>query len=285
MQPQRVKLRDHFVPLEFLRDFGVRTRTRLESRWTPVDGLRIHSRSSAWQGNDTPFLLIHGLVISSLYFVPLAECLAATAEVHALDLPGYGRSEKPRHPLRVPALADAVARWIGTDERGRWHVVANSFGCQVAAELAARYPETVATLTLIGPTVDPAAHSLFWQGARLLRDMPREPLRLWLNHVVDYCRAGPRFAPALMRAMMENRIEQNLPRIAAPTLILRGERDTIVPERWAREAAALVPRGRLGVVPRGSHCIHYAAPQAVAEAVLAFKDNEARSHAYVPGER
>jgi pimeloyl-ACP methyl ester carboxylesterase len=273
MSPQRVRLRDHFGVPEFLRDWGLPARSALRSRWTEVDGLRLHSRSASRDEAAPPFVLIHGLIISSLYFIPLAEALARRAPVHALDLPGYGRSEKPAHPLGTPALADFVARWIETMGFSRCHIVGNSFGSQVAAELAVRHANLVETVTLIGPTVDPRAPTLFRQALRLLRDMPREPARLWLNHLVDDCRAGPRFAIALMRAMIENHIETNLPRITAPTLVMRGECDPIAPERWAREAVRLLLHGSLNTIPRGSHCVHYAAPDSTAAAIFAFLDH------------
>ena len=50
-----------------------------------------------------PFVLIHGLVISSLYMIPLGEFLAKEREVYALDLPGFGRSEAPRPCSRFPS--------------------------------------------------------------------------------------------------------------------------------------------------------------------------------------
>jgi pimeloyl-ACP methyl ester carboxylesterase len=128
----------------------------------------------------------------------------------------------------------------------------------------------VESLTLVGPTIDPAAPSLLRQALRLVRDMPREPMRLWLNHVVDYARAGPRFAIALMRAMMADHIEAKLPRIAAPTLIIRGEHDPVAPRRWTAEAVSLLHRGSFVEIPNGSHGVHYAAPATVADVVCSF---------------
>jgi pimeloyl-ACP methyl ester carboxylesterase len=272
MNPQRVRLRDHFRLPEFLRDWGFATESRLQSDWTDVQGLRMHSRSSTRRAGPR-FLLIHGLVISSLYMIPLAEHLSAEFETHAIDLPGYGRSEKPREPLDVPALADAVAGWTRA-HGGTWNVIGNSFGCQISAELAVRHPDCVATLILVGPTIDPAAPTLLRQAFRLFRDMPREPMRLWLNHVVDYARAGPRFAIALMRAMMADHIEAKLPRIAAPTLIIRGERDPVAPRRWTSEMTTLLPRGSSVEIPNGSHGVHYAAPAEVADVISSFVHRE-----------
>ena len=90
----------------------------------------------------------------------------------------------------------------------RCHAVGNSFGCQVAAELAVRHPSLVATLTLMGPTVDPAAPHLWQQALRLFRDMPHEPFRLWCNHLVDDFRAGPRFAAAAIRTMLDDKVRE-----------------------------------------------------------------------------
>lgn len=256
---------------ECLRDFGVPVRSRLESRWTFVDGWRWHSRSS--QPTDgTPFVLIHGLIISSLYMIPLAECLAETAEVHALDLPGFGRSEGPVRALSVPAFAEALARWLDAAGIERCHLVANSLGCQICADFAARFPRRVATLTLIGPTIDPAAHTIPRQALRLAAELLREPVRLWLNHLVDFLRAGPRRVWTMVLVMFADRIDRKLPRISAPTFVLRGERDPIAPESWTREAARLLPNGRPLTLPRAGHCVHYSHPVETARAILAFID-------------
>ena len=64
------------------------------------------SRGVAGTG-EPPLVLVHGLVISSLYMVPLARELAAASArgVHALDLPGFGKSAAPRTSLTIPQLA------------------------------------------------------------------------------------------------------------------------------------------------------------------------------------
>ena len=125
---------------ELFRDLGMAAPSRLESRWTTVRGCRIHSRSFSCRSDATgpagedagagpdgvPFLLLHGLVISSLYFIPLAEVIAAAGrEVHAIDLPGIGRSEGPQEVLSVAELA--AARLLPHGElvvmEGEWHCV------------------------------------------------------------------------------------------------------------------------------------------------------------------
>jgi pimeloyl-ACP methyl ester carboxylesterase len=252
---------------EFLRDLGLRFETRLSSRWTSIESGRVHSRSADRPGT-VPFILIHGLVISSLYMIPLAECLAVEHEVHAIDLPGFGRSDRPRHVLSVPELAEAVVQWLRACGIQQCHFVANSMGCQIAARVAVKAPELVQTLVFIGATIDPSAHSLRKQFFRLLKDAPREPAQLWMNWCFDFARAGILRALRTTHQMFEDRIEPSLAMIQAPSLVLRGERDPTMPRAWGERAAACLPRGTLHVIPHHGHCVHYTAPLQTAEAIL-----------------
>ncbi|MFN2475186.1 MAG: alpha/beta fold hydrolase [Chthoniobacterales bacterium] len=214
-----------------------------------------------------PFVLIHGLVISSLYMIPLAERMAEEHEVHALDLPGFGQSEGPSEVLTIPELAEWVIAWMTAMGIEQCHLVANSLGCEVCAQLAVEAPERVVTLTLIGPTIDPKAHAFGVQVARLLRDSLREPFRLRLNWTFDFFRAGLRRAIGTTRAMFRYYIEQQLPQIAAPTLLMRGENDSTEPQSAALAMTQLLVRGRLVVIAGAPHCVHYTNPREVWEAI------------------
>ncbi|MEO8354059.1 MAG: alpha/beta fold hydrolase [Chthoniobacteraceae bacterium] len=259
-------------------EIGLAPQTELPSRWTEVGGLRLHSRGLS-RVDSTPFVLTHGLVISSLYLIPLAECLAREHAVHALDLPGFGRSPGPRPALDVVTLAESVVAWLSAAGIERCHLVANSLGCQIAAHVAAKAPHLVQSLILIGATVDPAASRLSTQFIRLLRDAVHEPARLWMDWFFDFARAGLRRSIQTIRHMMADRIEAQLPHIHAATLVLRGENDRTMPERWGKEAAALIPNARLETVSQHAHCVHYTAPRLVAEIIL---EHARRSRAQAP---
>jgi pimeloyl-ACP methyl ester carboxylesterase len=143
-------------------------------------------------------------------------------------------------------------------------------GCQASVDLAVAKPDRVAGLVLVGPTVDPRARSLRSQTARLVLDSLREPLRLDAVVLSDYARVGPRRTLRSARVMLAHRLEERLPLLRVPTLVVRGERDPIVPKEWAEEAAGLVPDGRLVVVPGAAHCAHFTHPEAVARAIADF---------------
>jgi 2-hydroxy-6-oxonona-2,4-dienedioate hydrolase len=103
-----------------------------------------------------PVVLVHGLVVSSLYMEPTAERLAPFHRVFAPDLPGFGRSDKPSRALSVAGLADALGAWMDAEGLERAVLVGNSLGCQVIAEMAARAPHRAAGVVLTGPTVEPS---------------------------------------------------------------------------------------------------------------------------------
>jgi pimeloyl-ACP methyl ester carboxylesterase len=219
-------------------------------------------------GEGPPVVLVHGLAVSSLYYVPLGRRLRARGHrVVAPDLPGYGRSPTPPRPLDIPQLADAVIDWLDLLDVGRATVVGNSLGGQIAVDLAARRPERVEKLVLVGPTMDPAAPTLRGQAWRLARDIVRESPLLNLAEARDYLRMGPRRIIATARFGLDDPFEQKLHGVAAPALVLRGERDTIASQAWIERIAAALPNGRVAVVPGVAHAAHWSAADAVARLV------------------
>lgn len=245
----------------------------LESRWTEVGGLRVHARVSA--GPAPPgaptLVLVHGLVISSLYMVPTARRLAPFYRVLAPDLPGFGRSGKPREVLDVRGLADALGAWMDAEGIASAVLVGNSLGCQVIADLAARHAERAERIVMAGPTMDPHARNAPTQVGRWLLDWTMERPSLALAHARDYYRAGLRRALHTFRHALRDPVEEKLPLVQTPTLVVRGSRDPIVPRRWAEEAARLLPRGRYLEIP-GPHVVNYTAPLEFVRAVRHFVD-------------
>ena len=73
-----------------------------------------------------------------------------------------------------------------------------------------------------------------------------------------------------MRVALRDHIKDKLPAIQTPTLVVRGSRDVITPQRWARQAARLLPNGQLAVVLGGAHALNFSAPAPLARLVRAF---------------
>lgn len=231
----------------------------------------MHARLSTSSGTGRPpVVLVHGLGVSSRYMVPTAEALALQLRVFAVDLPGFGLSSKPDRVLDVPQLARALAAWLTAERLERAVVVANSFGCQVAAELAVTSPDLVEGVVMLAPTVDPQARSFARQAARWMMTVPFEPPSLQRVIVRDYRDAGIARVRQTARFALEDRIEAKLPLIGAPVLVVRGDRDRVVPRRWAEQATASIPKGRLAVISGGAHCLNFGTPVQVAALVGGF---------------
>ena len=220
---------------------------------------------------DAPIVvLVHGMVISSSYMAPAAERLAPLSRVYAVDLPGYGKSYKPWPVLKLPQLAEALATWMNASALPQAHLVANSFGCQILAEFALHYPQRIDRLVFQGPTVDAAARTFWRQFVRLLINGRREPVSLGWISLKDYAAAGLRRAWATLKIVLEDKIEEKLPYIQAPTLVVCGSRDTVAPQRWAQEVARLLPHGSLQVIPGAAHTLNYSAPEEFVQAIRPF---------------
>lgn len=215
------------------------------------------------------YVLVHGIGASSRYFAPLARRLRHTGPVHAVDLPGFGGTPRPARTLSVADHADLVAGWLGRARLADPVLVGHSMGVQVVAELLTRHPGLATSAVLLGPTVNPAEATAACQMLRLAQVSPFEGWRANAVVIRDYVRAGVPWFLATLRAMLEHRVEDVLPRVAADVLVVRGERDYVASEGWVRTVADLLPRGRAAVVPGGAHAVMVRHARQVADLVVA----------------
>lgn len=220
------------------------------------------------RGTDV-FVLVHGIGVSSRYFERLVPVLARHGRVIALDLPGFGRARCPRPPraYTVADYAAVVGRAIDRLGVGPCVVVGHSMGAQIAAELAVTRPESVARAVLLGPVVPPRDRTVVRAGFRLLRDTLREGPRANRLVIADYLACGPRWYLAVLPSMLAYRLEEVVRRVRAPLTVVRGARDPIAGEEWARALAAGAPRGRFVRVPGCPHVVMHAAPERTAAAI------------------
>ncbi|MCD1145620.1 alpha/beta hydrolase [Kocuria sp. LUK] len=243
----------------------------LTHRRLVVDGRAVEVRGTFDRGRPA-VVLVHGIGVSGEYFLPLAAALAADRDVYALDLPGYGTAPGPRRPLSVPELARVLAGTVRALELRAPVLVGHSMGCQVVVDAVAGDPGLCAGWVLLGPTVDASARGPLRQAWRLLRDTLREPPAT--NRVIlrNYLRMGPVRYLRTVRTMLADRIEADLPRCAAPGLVVRGARDPIAPRRWAEQLARLAPRAGCLEIPAAAHAVQHTRPQELAAACAPFLD-------------
>ncbi|MEU4240510.1 alpha/beta fold hydrolase [Actinoplanes sp. NPDC026619] len=222
------------------------------SETATVCDLPLHIRQRTDPDGAAPtWLLLHGLAVSHRYLMPTAAALPGS--VFVPDLPGFGLSGKPESVLTTEQHAETVAAWMDTSGLAAVEVLGHSFGAQVAVELAILRPDLVGSLTLAGPTVDPAGPTAGAQIRRLIRDLLGEDPHQVPIAFRDFCDAGPRRIRRTLEYAVNHHIERRLPLVEAPVLILRGAKDPIVPAGWATAAAALAGAGRSAEVPGAAH--------------------------------
>jgi 2-hydroxy-6-oxonona-2,4-dienedioate hydrolase len=125
-------------------------------------------------------------------------------------------------------------------------------------------------VVLQGPTIDRYARNAWKQLVLWAIDGTQEPWSQALIGLIAYYRCGlPRVLQTFQEAL-NDRPEDRLPFVQAPALVVRGSRDPIVSQEWAEEVVGLLPKGRLLVVPGGTHTINYLMPLELARITRAF---------------
>lgn len=216
------------------------------------------------------FVLIHGIGTSHRYLARLHTELGKNADVHSIDLPGFGGVPKPAFSPSIPAMAVAISSVLDQLNISGAVVVGHSMGAQWATELGVTRPDLVAALTLIGPVTDTAHRSLRYQSLMLARDVLGETPVVNTTVFNDYLRCGPRWFLKQSRFMIPYPLEQQLRQLRVPVLVLRGGNDPIARTDWCRRLVRSAAHAQLVVVPGHRHVVQFTAPRAVASAIHAF---------------
>jgi pimeloyl-ACP methyl ester carboxylesterase len=219
-------------------------------------------------------------------WTPFLDKLAEQRRVVAPSLPGYqgaqGHDELNNHLDWLLATCDALTAGGPTAA----DLIGVSSGGALAADFAALWPDRVRRLVLISPlgifdekqpTADIFAHKPGKLGALLCRD---ESLFDALTAVpegedaVEWRVAQARTLEAsarLLWPLADTGLRRRLARISAPTLLLWGKEDHVVPAQYAQQfARGISGPVRVGQIPRAGHLADWDAPDAVAETILDF---------------
>jgi pimeloyl-ACP methyl ester carboxylesterase len=115
--------------------------------------IAIHKARASPDGNTTPVLLVHSInaAASSYELSPLFQRVERERAVVAMDLPGFGHSDRPDIKYSPDLMSGAIASVLNTFDRPV-HIVALSLGSEFAARAAITRPDRVTSLTFISPT-------------------------------------------------------------------------------------------------------------------------------------
>lgn len=304
MGPMRLPVSVLLPPLLFVSACAVPDHRDLAAA-TTFELARSHGRYVEVNGIDTfaivtgtgpDVLLLHGNPSSTYTWRHVIEPLALSYRVHAIDLPGYGFSEKPADaPYTATWMAGHVAAYLEAAGVTSAIVVGNSMGGEVASELAALYPRSTSAVVLIAPggldTEEPDERPLALRIASqpligsvvamfpsrsmiagTLRDAYYDPALVSEADVDAYyapTRSRNGLAAFLARMRRDTTLDRSgiVRRIHAPTLVLLGEVDRFVPLSVGRRYAELVAGSRLVVIDKAGHVPQEERPEAVLQAM------------------
>lgn len=234
-------------------------------------------------GTGDPVLLLHGGFCSLESLRAQSDALAADHRVHAYERPGHGRSADVEGEYDYGrGVADAAA-YLDAQGLESAHVIGYSDGAIIGLLLARDHPERVRSLVSISANLDPSAfaHSSEAEGAVVLDDRPaavRDPEQPGDPERAHYDRLspdGPEHADVVLGKLLrlwtsEPRIEPaSLGGIAAPVLVMSGDRDTIRPDHSLLIAAS-IPGAQLCIVPGATHGLVAERPELISRVIRDF---------------
>jgi len=266
-----------------------------------------HRLSYRTGGHGPLLVLVHGITNSSASWEPVLATLGQRFTVIAPDLLGHGDSAKPRGDYSLGANASLLRDLMLALGHQRATIVGHSLGGGIAMQMAYQFPERVERLVLVssgglGRQVTPLLRAVALPGAELVLPLlASEPLvnagakvggwiaRIGLRVGTDVAAMATGVASLqdieARRAFVHTArsvIEIGGQRVSAtdklylaeavPTLILWGDRDTIIPARHGIRAHELMPGSRLRIFDGARHFPHHDDPAGFAAEITDFVD-------------
>ncbi|MFF8292457.1 alpha/beta fold hydrolase [Streptomyces sp. NPDC016309] len=228
-----------------------------------------------------PIVFVHGTRFSAGQWSPQIAALRDDFPVAAVDLPGHGA--RSAEPWSLRAATDVIADAVDALGRGPALVVGHSLGGYASLEFARRCPERLRGLVLAGASAStrgPWATPYRWV-SRLVPKVPEDRLTRWNDRLLrrlyppelvePTIRAGYAFhtLPAAWDEVLGRFDAGDMRHVAAPVLILNGEKDTVF-RSGERDFARAHPRARVELVPRARHLANFDDPAAFTDAVRRF---------------
>ena len=242
----------------------------LAEREVAVAGARVRYRTA---GAGDPVVLVHGLAGSTRWWTPVLPALAARRAVYLVDLPGFGAMRGGRRG----GLAGAAA-WLGDwlDAVGveRPALVGHSMGAAIALRVAAGRADRLDRLVLVTPAGLPTGRSLFGYAVPLATALRHSTPRFLAVLATDAVRAGPLSLLHATRDVLADDVRGELRAITVPTLVLVGERDTLIPPAVGDMVRRELPAARLVVLESAGHVPMFDRPDAFNDVVLDFLAGE-----------
>ncbi len=259
-----------------------------------VDGIKTHIFRT---GQGKQLLLVHGLGAPQMWqrvLQPLAEAF----DVIAIDLPGFGESDCPSEPYPTERYAEFLDHLFSVMNVQKANVVGISYGGQIAATLASRFPERVKNLVLIAATgaQQPrwfASNTMLWMPLSIilkyvvlqnrmmlgvlsrrsyydLRNRPENLVENFRKQLVDPQKRNVWLNALRCALAPEEDFRESLTTLHHRVLIVWGAKDTSIHVRYAYEYQKLIPQAQVQIIPECAHSVPWERPEELCKAIKDF---------------
>jgi pimeloyl-ACP methyl ester carboxylesterase len=245
-------------------------------------------------GEGAPLLLIPGFGTGLWIWFKQVPAFAKKFRAITFDPRGISRSTAPDEPVTIRTIADDAAELLRALSIESAHILGASFGGFVAQEFALSYPRMTRSLLLcctsfggprhVAPSVETLQALASTKGLNT-QERVRENLLLafspWfierhreeVEQVIEL--RAQNFVPEhaylhQLQAALAFNTEERVSQVKAPTLVLTGDADTIVPPENSRNLAALIPHARLVLIAGGSHTFFIEQAEEFNAAIIEF---------------
>ena len=227
-----------------------------------IDNHLISFRSFNLQASNTAVVFLHGWGSSKEAWQGIEAQLKTSGQaILLLDLPGFGASPLSKRDLSIADYAALVAGFVKKQGLAKVSIVGHSFGGRIGIKLAARYPQLVAKLVLVdsaGFAMGSKQKKIYAMAARLVRPVFKPAFMAGLRKSIyqalgaeDYL-ATPALQKTFIKAVGED-LAEDMKKIACPTLVVFGEKDTDTPVEFGERMHKLIAGSELRVLAGAGH--------------------------------
>jgi len=273
------------------------------SHFIDVDGVKIHYQE---KGTGTPLVLLHGYTSSTYSWKDVFEPLSKSFHVIAVDLKGFGLSEKPDGDYSRRAQATLVAHLLAQLNIDKAWLCGNSMGGEVALNVAVANPQRVAGLILIDsagvevpgrgsltpsylliPVVGRVLTALALRSDKLVREGLEKSFydrsKVTNDRVAAYylplkTRGGQLAALRARTQAGQFPVEPEVGKINVETLILWGAQDALIPVTAGHKLNALIKGSKLVTIENCGHLPQEEMPARVVAEITQFISGRAQTN-------
>jgi 3-oxoadipate enol-lactonase len=236
-------------------------------------------------GQGVPLVLIHGFPMDHSIWQPVLPKLSKCAHVILPDLRGFGKSPAPKGTYTMRLMAEDILRLLDQLKIEKAVLVGHSMGGYVALSFARAYPQRLAGLGLVASQAEADAPERRQSRLNIADEVDRKgvkvvadgmPVKLTSNvelaaqlHELIHATATPEGVAGCMRGMADRPDATGwLGEIAAPSVVIAGAQDGLIPVQKSHDMDTLLGRSWLVVIEGAGHMPMMEAPERVADALM-----------------